>query len=175
MTKRRTVFGASSENVREFLNDCLASGPPEGKQGEADEMGQLLREQLSEKCPVPRSERPSRSWLLDRMQEKVLLDLSRSVGEVLSDSQAGLDALGDIKDRYKGWAQKATDKHIQHVYTALYFAAIARALVSHRRRITDHPTEYLVRSFKVLAGEPWMVSSLSELYLQALQACEPAK
>lgn len=172
MTERRTTFGADPENVRQFLDDCLAAGPPPERVSETAEMTQWLQDQLSEKCPVPKPSTSSQTWLLDRVQEKVRLDLSRSVGEVLSDRQADLNILRDIKDRYKSWTREAATKGMRHVYTAIYFAAIARALVSHSQTITDHPTEYLVRSMKTLAGEPWMVPSLRELYLEALQVCD---
>ena len=172
MTERRTTFGANPENVRQFLDDCLTAGPSPEQASETAEMTQWLQEQLSEKCPVPKPSTSSQTWLLDRVQEKVRLDLSRSVGEVLSDRQADLTVLRDIKDRYKSWTREATAKGMRHVYTAIYFAAIARALVSHNQRITDHPAEYLMRSIKTLAGEPWMVPSLRELYLEALQVCD---
>jgi hypothetical protein len=172
MTEKRTVLGIGPGNVRQFLDACLAPPLPEDQGNETTRLGQLLEEQLAEKGPAPQAPVRSGSWLLDRVQEKVLLGLSRPVREVLLGDPTDLGTLRDIKDRYKKWAEKASDKDMQRVYTALYFAAIARALVSHAKRITRHPPAYLTHSFGVLAGEPWMASALRELYLEAQRICE---
>lgn len=172
MTQRRTVFGLNPEKVHQFLDDCVAPGSPQDAGKGPVDMEQLLQEQLSEKCPVVVPGGQSQSWLLDRMQQTMFLGSSRSVGEVLTDPQAGLDILRDIKEHYKERAENAAGKAERHVWTAVYFAAVARALVSHGRRITQHPTNYLVRSFQDLAGTPWIGPALSELYRRAQQACE---
>jgi hypothetical protein len=171
MTKKRTVFGAHPHGVRRFLDDCLTGGESQSPSGAPLDKGLLLREQLWEKCPLPRAAARSGSWLLDHANEKVLLDLTQSVGQVLSDDKADIEVLRDIKNRYKGWARKAASKDFQRVYTAIYFAAIARALVSHNRRISRYRNEYLVHSFETLAGEGWMIPALSELYRKARQTC----
>jgi hypothetical protein len=168
MTEKRTVFGADPQDIHQFLGDCLA--PTRELQNEAVPIEQLLQEQLAEKCPVSQPVW-SGSWVVDQVQETVLLDLSRPVREVLSDDQTGLDTLRDIKDRYKKWAEKAADKRMQRVYATIYFAAIARALVAHRKRITRLSPAYLIRSFGTLADEPWMTPALRELYRKARQAC----
>jgi len=171
MTDKRTVFGAHPENVRRFLDDCLTSPPAEEQPNETAHYAQLLQEQLAEKCPVSGDLVRSGSWLLDRIQEKVLLDLSRPVREVLSDAQTSLDTLADLKMRYKKWSEETPDKRMQRVYTVLYFAALARALLLHRRRITRHSNAYLIHSFEVLSAEPWMDPVLQEIFRKASQAC----
>ena len=172
MTKRQTVFGASRENVQRFLDDCLRAEASPEKLSETQRLEQLLHERLADKCPVARPHGQSQSWLLDHLEEQTILAVNGSVGQVLADAQAGLEILRDIKNCYKAWTSRTTDKREQRVYTVIYFAAVARALVSHGRRITRSPIGYLIHSFQVLAGEPWMASPLRELYLKAQQACE---
>lgn len=172
MTEERTVSGASRENIRQFLDDCVASEPPGKKVSTTAEMQQWLAEQLCEKCPVPTPKGHSQSRLLASLQEAVRLNQSRCVGEVLSDPQTDLEVIQGIKDRYKAQAQKEADKNKQRVYTAIYFAAIARARVSHQQTITQYPNDYLIHSFDVLAGESWVPSRLRELYLEAKDVCE---
>lgn len=171
MADKRTVFGTDPESIHQFLDDCLTTPPSEEEPDETARCAQLLQEQLAEKCPVSGGPVRSGSWLLDRIQEKVLLDLSRPVKEVLLDERTGLDTLEDIKARYRKWSEKASDKRMQRVYTVIYFAALARALVSHNRRITRHSHAYLVHSFEALGVEPWMDSALRELFRKAQQAC----
>lgn len=171
MAKKRTVLGIGPGNVRQFLDACLAPPSPEDQASEATRLAQLLEEQLAEKCPVSPTPVRSGSALLDRLQEQVLLDLSRPVREVLLDDPANLGTLRDVKARYKDWAQKATDKDLQRVYTAIYYAAIARALVSHGKRITRHAPAYLIHSFEALAGQPWMAAAVRDLYLRAQRLC----
>ena len=174
MTDKRSVFDASCENVHRFLGDCVASKRPPGKLSRTAQMKQGLQEQLAEKCPGSRPERHSQSRLLDRLEEKVLLETNRSVGEALADPQVSLEVMQGIKERYKEWARKEADKGKQRVYTAIYFGAIARALVSHQQTITHHPHDYLIHSFEVLRRESWVPAPLRELYLEAKEVCERA-
>jgi len=174
MTEKRSIFDASCEDIHRFLDDCVASELPPGKLSQTAQMKQWLQEQLSEKCPVPRSEGRSQSWLLERLDEKVRLETNRSVGEALSDPQISLDVMRGIKERYKEWARKEGDKNRQRVYTAVYFGAIARALVSCDQTITHHPQDYLIHSFEVLTHEGWVLPHLQELYREAKQVCERA-
>ncbi|MBN1506402.1 MAG: hypothetical protein JW955_06130 [Sedimentisphaerales bacterium] len=169
MTEKRTVFGIDPQDIRQFLDDCLA--PTRDSADEAVPIEQLLQEQLAEKCPVSRPVQ-SGSGLIDEVQDKVCLRLSRPIQAVLSDDRTSLDTLRDIKDRYKKWAEKASNKKMQRVYATIYFAAIARALIAHNKRITRHSPAYLAQSFQVLADEPWMAPTLKELYRQAQQACQ---
>ncbi len=171
MMDKRTVFGAHPDDVRRFLDDCLTSPPAEEVPNETAHYAQLLQEQLAETCPVSGCLSRSGSWLLDRVQERVLLDLSRPVREVLLDAQTGLDTLEEVKSRYKKWSEKTPDTRMRRVYTVLYFAALARALVSHNRRITRHSNAYLIHSFEVLSAEPWMDPAIRELFGKAQQAC----
>ena len=174
MTDRRSIFDASCEDVHRFLEDCVTSELPHGKLSRTARMKQWLQEQLSEKCPVSRPKEHSQSWLLDRIEAKVLLETNRSIGEALSDPQSSLEVMRGIKERYKEWARNEGDKSRQHVYTAIYFGAIARSLVSHHQTITEHPHDYLIHSFEVLRCESWVLSSLQALYLEAKHVCERA-
>jgi hypothetical protein len=171
MVDKRTVFGAHPESIHQFLDDCLTVPPSEEEPNETARRARLLQEQLAEKGPASGSLVRSGSQLLDRIQEKALVALSRPMKELLSDDRISLDTLEDIKTCYKRWSEKASDKRMQRVYTVLYFAALARALVSHHRRITRHSNAYLVHSFEVLGGEPWMDPALRELFRKAQQVC----
>ncbi len=171
MTERETAFGASRENVQRFLDDCLKAEASQEKLGEVQRMEQLLQERLADPCPVSQPPGRSQSWLLDRLEEQTIRAVSGSVGQALAEAQVPLEVTRDIKECYKERADQTKDKQEQHVHTAIYFGAVARALVSHGRRITRSPAAYLIHSFQVLAGEPWMAPPLRELYLQAQQVC----
>ena len=174
MTDKRSVFDASCENIHRFLDDCVASEPSPGKLSRTARMEQWLQEQLAEKCPVSGSRGRSQSRLLERIEETVLQNMNGSVGQALSDPKVPVELVQAIKDRYKEWAGKEADKDKQRIHTAIYFAAIARALVSHNQTITHHPHDYLIHSFETLRGERWVSSPLRALYAEAKRLCESA-
>ena len=93
------------------------------------------------------------------------------LGQILQDDQTDLTTLESVKQYGKlAAAQEQADEE-KETATAIYYAAIAAALVRHGQFITRHPPENLRRSFAVLAETPWMSAGLAELFQQAHELC----
>jgi len=54
---------------------------------------------------------------------------------------------------------------------AVYYAAIASALVFHGRKVTRNPWPHLDASFARLADEPWIGGELADLFARASRLC----
>ena len=65
-------------------------------------------------------------------------------------------------------ASSPVDQEPAHV---LYYAAIARALLSHDQRITAFSLEELGRSFVQFSKLPWLTTALMQLFAQAGKTC----
>ncbi|KPL20813.1 MAG: hypothetical protein AMJ75_11170 [Phycisphaerae bacterium SM1_79] len=57
------------------------------------------------------------------------------------------------------------------VAVAIYYAAIASALVFHDVKVTTHSYESLEASFTRLINKPWMSAELNSLFIRALKLC----
>ena len=55
--------------------------------------------------------------------------------------------------------------------TAVYFAAIASALLFHDRKITTFSYKSLDESFSKLINEKWIVKDIAELFDRACRVC----
>jgi len=109
--------------------------------------------------------------VLGRPCEELLFDLGRTLGEVLLDPGVELATLGVLKDYGKALARRREEGARCAAATALYYAAIAAALVAHGERITQHSYEKLEGAFARLAAKPWMAPSVKTLFDRAGLIC----
>jgi hypothetical protein len=77
-----------------------------------------------------------------------------------------------IKDHAKELGTAAKNEAEREVALALYFAAIAAALLHHRAIISQHPWPHLEQSFKTLSGRRWIDADLLQLFTAAADSCK---
>ncbi len=94
-----------------------------------------------------------------------------SFGALLTDPETDLLVLETIKDLYKRQAESSPSGQRKEVATAIYYAAIASALVHHDVKITKLSYQSLSRSFEELAGSDWLPVETKRLVAEAHQAC----
>ncbi len=151
-------------------NDISTSGVS------SERLARLLGMGLEESTrPDTNPPKPIAELLQARLAEtlcKELVPLSeKPLGEVLLDPNTDPKAVKTIKEYAKELAvQKASEAdHASAI--AMYYAAIASALVFHDEKITTHSYEYLRSAFAELAEKPWVPQELSELFVTAVKAC----
>jgi hypothetical protein len=91
------------------------------------------------------------------------------IGEVLCAPATSLDTLLAIKQYAKNQGACAESQVRKDIYLAVYFAAIAAAIVSHSVYITDHTQKDLVQFLGFLAKATWMPANLTGLFSRATQ------
>jgi hypothetical protein len=91
------------------------------------------------------------------------------IGEVLCAPATSLDTLVAIKQYAKNQGACAESQIRKDVYLAVYFAAIAAAIVSHSVYITDHAQKDLVQFLGFLAKATWMPANLAGLFSRATE------
>jgi hypothetical protein len=97
-----------------------------------------------------------------------------SAGACLVEGVCGPGAVGTLKalkDRGKALARTASTASERAAGTALYYGAIAAALVRHRHRITQLSCATLAEGFTDLEGRGWVPAELKELFRGARGAC----
>ena len=76
-----------------------------------------------------------------------------------------------IKDYSKKLVISAKSDAEHDAATAVYFAAIASALISHDRKITTFSYKSLDESFSRLTNEKWITEDIAELFSRACRVC----
>ena len=99
----------------------------------------------------------------------------RTLGEALLDPATSLETIRRVKNYAKDLGRREQNRPgrgPEHAAAlAVYYAAIAGALVFRDERITSHSREALIDSFGSLIDKPWMVPELAELFEKARGAC----
>jgi hypothetical protein len=97
---------------------------------------------------------------------------TRSIGELLTDRRTDLATITAIKDYGKGLVHGRGEESALAAATAVYYAAIAAALVHHGRKITSYSHVRLVESFDRLIGRPWLTAEIDRLLSDARRLCD---
>lgn len=95
--------------------------------------------------------------------------LVRSFGDLLFHPNPPLELLVMVKDFAKANARSRDSEIPENVARALYYLAIAAALVKHRRRITSVSDHELHDSFRWALDLPWIEGSAKALLVDAVK------
>ena len=87
----------------------------------------------------------------------------RRLGEVLLDPRTNLGLLRTIKDHWKAVSLRVPDGAEHAGAIALYYAAIAAALVHHGTLITKNSPAELSEALATLVAKPWLPRDLRGL------------
>ena len=155
----------------------LAIGPPDPGEprSEDEERGDLLHDIL--RCSLP-LRADSHGGLRDAgaaPSQGLRSVVGPPIGELLLDPKTGIDLLKDIKVYAKARGSQATSEREKDVFLAIYFAAIAAALVSRQERITEHSEGNVAQFLHSLANMVWIPDNLADLFREAMPPCQETK
>jgi hypothetical protein len=156
-TNRDSATGMSAETLAELIRFLTSKAPCEEAPDLAARAAERLQERLS--APMP-SATPS-----PQRQAPTLL-------EALTDEHAGLAALTDVKNWAKGLARAGKAEPDHTVVTAVYYCAIAAALLRHGRLITKYRPGELAESFLRLSDALWIPQTLRTSLRDACRRCQ---
>jgi hypothetical protein len=89
------------------------------------------------------------------------------MGEVIRDQKTDLITLRKIKEHCKEKGAAADSKEMQDAFMAVYFAAMASALVFRDTKISHHKDEDLPGFFDSFVKKPWVIEELRTLFSRA--------
>ena len=132
----------------------------------------LLRARLEGTLPLDPAVVDDLPAILGRLRDQLLPLGGKPLGDVLLDRETGLDTLGAIKDFGKKLAacKECEDEHA--VSIAIYFAAIASALLFHDKRTTRYTYPGLKEAFDTLREKRWMAPALARHFSKASRICK---
>jgi hypothetical protein len=169
---KKSTFGLRLDQ----LADLFAVAAEDQASTEADcaeeRLADMLRRQLTEVMPGDSLLFSTASEVSENQQCDLTSLTGRSMLEVLSDPESSVSQLQVVKEASKRLTTTSVSEAERAVATTVYHAAIARCLVHHDKKITQHSYEKLEESFALLIEKKWMARELVELFSQARRICQ---
>ena len=150
-----------------LLGFALAADKPPATSDANERRGDLFCDLL--RCSLPAHEVPDNSDVPTTNGSRGGLGsiFGPSIRELLLDRQTDVATLQRVKEYTKMLGRDAGSDIEKDVFLAIYFAAIAGAMVFHGERITGHSDQDLRRFFGSFASAPWMPTELAGLFSRA--------
>jgi len=169
--KEETTYGLSPERLARLLalglqndddqDELLATGTP----------AEALRKMLARELPLDPAMPDSLPAVLNRPCEEMLAAAGQTMSDLLLDPTSDLTVIEALKDYAKKLVRQGGTEAKQAAATAIYYAAIASALVFHQHKITQHLYEKLHQAYTDLDQKPWIPSELKDLFRRADAVC----
>ncbi len=148
--------------------------PADGAGGSEECFAELLRDWMARPLPPDSAETQTLASLLPealgRLCRKLRPFSGDSIGFLITSPDTDVHVLTRIKDHAKELGAAATSEIEREVALAVYFAAIASAMVFHDARISQHSNSKLQSAFETLRKRNGVPPELLSLFEKA---CNP--
>jgi hypothetical protein len=167
-SKRLQLNAKQSTNLLRLGLDCGQDGMDHAK---ADTRADLLADTLGSRMPVDAILLESLPAVLRSLSEQLESVSGLPLGQLLLSPKTKVAVLRRIKDYAKDMGASASDESRRDVALAVYYAAIAAAIVHHNVRISQHAYDKLVQSFDKLSTNDWVSPDMARLFRKAREHC----
>jgi hypothetical protein len=131
----------------------------------------LLLDVLASKLPVDPALLEALPAVLSSLSEELQSVSGLPLRKLLQDSKTRTTSIRKIKDFAKDLGTTASDEIERDVALAVYFAAIASALVYHNVKISQYSYAELQQSFDTLSRHDWITPRLTKCFKRACKYC----
>ena len=163
MGKHMTTCGSDPEGLAELLG--MGVGADENTE---ESVAELLRATFAAPLPFEAATEHDPPLSMGELFRDLMPMGGPSLCEVLLDGNTELAVIEKIKKHGKKLARRA--EPLKSVGVAIYYAAIASALLFYGKRITSYSYAYLGDSFADVDSD-WMSPGLASHISRALQVC----
>jgi adenylate kinase len=164
-------FDLSIEQSTNLFKLALEANQNEKTQDKEKNRAELLLDTLASKLPINPALLESLPAVLRSLSEELQSVSGLSLGKLLQNSKTKTVLFRRIKDFGKDLGTSANDEIERDVALAIYYAAIAGALVFHNVKISEHTYKQLEKSFETLSKHVWIPPNLTGLYKKACNSC----
>ncbi|KPK38329.1 MAG: hypothetical protein AMJ65_13030 [Phycisphaerae bacterium SG8_4] len=171
MMRKDSTLGLAPERLARLLGITLHSAAGKGKEDSAQDISELIRAHLAGTLPFDTTVIDELPVIIGRLRNELIARAGETLGAVLTSPESDLDTLKKVRQYAKRMASSKSPKAKHAVAVAIYFAAIANALVFHHTKMTTHSYGSLRTSFGDLAKRPWMPTELVRLLTKAHKIC----
>jgi adenylate kinase len=164
-------FDLSIEQSTNLLKLALETDKNKKEHEKEKNRTELLLDTLASKLPINPALLESLPDVLRSLSEELQSVSGLPLGKLLQNPKTKTAILRKIKDFGKELGTSSKDELERDVALAIYFAAIAGALVFHNVKISEYSYEQLEQSFETLSKHDWIPSNLAGLYKKACKYC----
>ena len=165
-------FRLDSDQRTHLLKMGLGASPSANDDLEPDEKRtDYLYQILIGTLPLAREVKTTLPDLITGQVQDLVSISGRPLGELIQDPQTDLTTLKGVKEHCKQQGAKSSPQEEQDAFMAVYFAAIACALVYYGERISQHSTKNLRHFFDTYANKTWVLAELKPLFEKGFMAC----
>ena len=132
----------------------------------------LLLDVLAAKLPMDPKILSSLPTFLRTVGQDLRSVAGETLDNMLQDKQIGLPAIQKIRDYAKIIGKMSDAKYNHDVALAVYYAAIAHALIHHKKKITKYSYKELQISYAQLTTQDWIPQNLIQLFARAMKYCD---
>lgn len=171
MRGKCTTYGLNPDRLAEILQiGCNLSDAQ--SQAAIDQItGELLRDHLAQPFPLDQLLGLPVPWLSRLPCLPAALIPAESIGMLLKKPKTSTSVLKKLKQYGRTLFSEGKNQSDRDVGLAIYYGAIANALVFHDTLITRFGYVELDESFAALTGKTWMSGNLRMLFEKARQHC----
>jgi len=166
------LFGQKPEKLARLLTTCAGGGMSKGKKSTAKQKSDLLRDLLEDVLPSDQAAIDAFPALLRHLYRELLPLADKSLGELLLSRETALSSVEKIKEYGKKVSASAGSEAEYEASAAIYYAAIASALVFHDQKITHYSYQELVSYFSSLTDKKWIPAKIKRLFKKAFEICK---
>lgn len=164
-------FDLSIEQSTNLLKLALESDQNKKTPDTEKDRAGLLLDTLSSKLPINPALLESLPAVLRSLSEELQSVSGLPLGKLLQNPKTKTTLLRRIKDFGKELGTSANNEIERDVALAIYYAAIAGALVFHNVKISEYSYKQLEQYFVTLSKHVWIPPSLAGLYKNAYKYC----
>ena len=169
--KRPTTFGLSPDKLAGLWNIGSDTEEAEKPEDQNNKKTELLRDLL---CgPLPTHSPKAASRIKKQMYQKSIVNylMDIPIEKLLNNPETDIVLLRKVKDHGKKLSGNAISQAEYQVANAVYYAAIASALIYHDQRITKFSYKDLEKYFVRLCHESWLPETLRQFFARACEYC----
>jgi hypothetical protein len=171
MAKRRKTPNPDSKKMAALLNIGKAKRKAKIQDSPQVNLEETLIFHLSKPMPLHGTVSRFAAAIPELVTNALYVCDSACIGELLRDNATSTGQLEDIKALYRRSSVRAASREEKTVAVAIYYGAIAKALVAHGHKISAFSYDRLGRAFAMLVEKQWIPDYLKQLYSQAAIVC----
>jgi len=171
MDKKSQEFDLSRHQKSRLLSLGISSKPREPNTDKVEQKADKLYDVLTRTLPVDPVVVESLPPVVKGLSSRLNSLAGKPIGELLQDPATDITTIRKIKQYAKESGTSADSEEEKDVFLAVYYAAIASALVFHNERITKHSNKDLEQFFYSFTNKDWILEEIKGLFNEAKKHC----
>ena len=162
----------NQEQKSRLLSLGLGSGPQKSRIDEDGQKMDMLYDVLTRTLPVDLSVVNSLPVAVRGLSSGLKSLAGQPIGDLLQEPKADITTIRRIKQYAKDSGISVDSEGKTDVLLVVYYAAIANALVYHKKKITQHSYQDLEQFFLSFREKDWVLEELKDLFKKAQEYCQ---